>query len=123
MVRQRRGQARIHKLTVENYRGRCAVCDVTDAELLVASHIVGWADAPEHRGDLSNVICLCRIHDALFEVGYWSLGDNFALLKKDAIRSNTICQVLAGMTAFQAPLNHSPAARFCQRHRARAGFA
>jgi predicted restriction endonuclease len=121
-VRQRRGQARIHKLTVENYGGRCAVCDVTDAALLVATHIVGWAETPEHRGDLSNVICLCRIHDALFEVGYWSLGDNLELLKKDAVASTTIHRALDGI-AFRSPLQYAPAPRFSQHHRARVGFA
>ena len=123
LVRLRRGQARIHQLTVANYAGRCAVCDVTEAGLLVASHIVGWAEAPEHRGDLSNVICLCRIHDALFEVGYWSLGDNLELLKKPVVTSDTIRQILDGMTAFRAPLQHYPARRFCKLHRERVGLA
>jgi hypothetical protein len=122
LMRQRRGQARIHTLTVENYEGRCAVCDVTDRALLVASHVVGWAEAPEHRGDLSNVICLCRIHDALFEAGYWSLGDSLDLSKREAVTSKTICDVLDGMISFRPPLEHPPARRFVKRHRERAGF-
>ncbi len=122
LLRQRRGQRRIHQLTVENYRGRCAVCDVMDPALLVASHVVGWAEAPESRGDLSNVICLCRIHDALFEAGYWSLGDSLELLKKEAVTSKTIRQLLDGMISFQQPLEHPPAPCFTQHHRERAGF-
>ena len=90
LVRQRKGQDRIHRLTVENYRRRCAVCDVMDPALLVASHVVGWAESPEDRGDLSNVICLCRMHDALFETGYWSLADSLELVKKEAVQSRTI---------------------------------
>jgi hypothetical protein len=122
VVRQRKGQDRLHKLTLENYGGHCAVCDVTDPRLLIASHVVAWSEAPEHRGDLSNVICLCRIHDALFEAGYWSLGDSLKLLKKEAVPSRTIRQLLDGMTSFRSPLNFPPAPRFIKRHRAKAGF-
>jgi hypothetical protein len=120
--RRRRGQDRIRKLTVANYDGRCAVCDVSDFRLLIASHIVPWAKAPEDRGDLSNVICLCRIHDALFETGYWSLGDRFELLKKDAGPSKTIRQLLDGMTSFRVPCIFAPGARFTKWHRERFGL-
>ena len=82
LFRQRKGQARLRFLTLINYGSCCAVCDIADSGMLIASHIVGWAQAAEHRGDLSNVICLCRIHDALFEAGYWSLDDSFGVLKK-----------------------------------------
>jgi predicted restriction endonuclease len=30
---------------------------------------------------LSNVICLCRFHDALFEQGYWSLANDLSVTK------------------------------------------
>jgi hypothetical protein len=122
LARRRHGQDRIHKLTVENYEARCAVCDVTDPALLIASHIVGWADAPEHRGNLANVMCLCRMHDALFEVGYWSLEDSLALLKKESVQSKTIRDLLDRMTFFKLPLAHPPTPCFVRRHRERFGF-
>jgi hypothetical protein len=121
-IRQRKGQARIRKLTIEDYRGCCAACDVKDLALLVASHIVPWAEAPEHRGDLRNVICLCRIHDSLFETGYWSLGKDLKLLKKNSITSKTIRHLLDEMTSFRLPLAFPPAPRFVNRHREKSGF-
>jgi hypothetical protein len=123
MVRQRKGQARIRRLTVENYRGSCAVCDVTDSALLVASHVVGWAEDPEHRGDLANVICLCRMHDALFEAGYWSLANNLELVKRKDVRSGTIRDLLEGMSSFRVPLKYPPGPRFVERHRERVGLS
>jgi hypothetical protein len=122
LARRRKGQARIHDLTAENYLGRCAVCDVTDPALLIASHIVGWAEAPEHRGDLSNVICLCRMHDALFETGYWSLRDDWTLVKQGDITSKSIRHILEGMITFQLPEAFPPAPRFLSQHRERAGL-
>jgi HNH endonuclease len=121
IVRQRKGQARLRTLTILNYEASCAVCDITEQRLLIASHIVGWAEGPDHRGDLSNVICLCRIHDPLFEAGYWSLDDSLALLKKRA-QSKTITLVLDAMTAFRPPLKHCPAQCFVKHHRGRSGL-
>jgi hypothetical protein len=121
-ARRRRGQDRIRVLTLKNYRSRCAVCDVVDRALLLASHVVGWAEAPEHRGDLSNVMCLCRIHDALFEAGYWSLGNDLKLLKRKTVSSEALRQILDGMTAFRRPLDFPPARRFLKSHRKKAGF-
>lgn len=121
-VRQRKGQDRIRTLTVENYRSCCAMCDVVDLRLLIASHIVGWAEAPEDRGDLQNVICLCRMHDALFEAGYWSLDDSLGLLKKESVASKTIRLLLDGMTSFRLPLQYPPGQLFVRRHRERTGF-
>ena len=80
LVRRRRGMQRLRKLTLENYGTRCAVCDILEPEMLVTSHVVGWAAAPDHQGKLSNVICLCRIHDAVtvHTLGSSEGGDSWA---------------------------------------------
>jgi hypothetical protein len=117
--RQRRGQDRIHEFTVENYGGHCAVCDVMDEKLLIASHIVRWADAGEDRDNLRNVICLCRIHDALFEAGYWGLDERLRLVKRRPITSQTIRDVFRRMTSFRLPARFPPDPTFALRHRER----
>lgn len=121
-ARRRRGQDRVRVLTRASYGDMCAVCDVADIAMLIASHIVTWAEAPEHRGDLSNVICLCRIHDALFERGYWSLGDDLTVLKRRRTPSAFIGQVLDLITEFRPPVDHRPTERFLQVHRDRHNF-
>ena len=102
-ARRRRGQRAVRRLTVELYAGRCAVCDVSDRPLLVASHIARWADAPEHRGDLRNLLCLCRPHDALFELGYWGMSDEFSIIIRPDVASRHLCEVLARHTRFRRP--------------------
>lgn len=123
IVQIRRGQSRVRALTISNYQTNCAVCDVTDAKLLIASHVVGWAEAPEHRGNLSNVICLCRFHDVLFEYGYWSLSDDFQILKRDQIASLTVRSVLDLAREFRPPIAFAPSADLLLRHRSLAGFS
>lgn len=56
LSRRRRGQSRLRTLTLTNYSITCAVCDVSDNRLLIASHILGWGAFPEYRGNLSNVV-------------------------------------------------------------------
>ncbi|MBI3462866.1 MAG: HNH endonuclease [Planctomycetes bacterium] len=118
-VRRRRGQERLRQLVLRAYRSQCAVCDVADSRLLIASHILGWAEAPDDRGDLTNVMSLCRFHDTLFEHGYWSLRDDLTVVKRATSPSRTIRMLLDNMTTFTAPAEFQPAARFLQIHRSR----
>lgn len=121
LIRQRRGQQRLRDLALLNYSTMCAVCDVTDRALLVTSHIVGWAELPEARGVLSNVICLCTFHDALFERGYWSLSDNLVILRRSESASRTV-SLLLGEARFRPPHRHTPHRLFLRWHRLRSHF-
>ena len=122
LARQRRGQERLRRLALLNYDSLCALCDVNVPSLLVTSHIVGWAEAPEARGMLSNVMCLCQFHDVLFEQGYWSLSDDFTLLRKSLPQSRTIASLLDDALQFRIPHDHPPAAIFLRQHRLRWGL-
>jgi len=122
VARQRRGQARIRILTLENYGGECAFCNVADEGFLVASHISRWADDPDARGDLSNTICLCRVHDPLFEYGWFSISDDYQVVKRTVINSKIIAMILARTNAFRAPMGTPPAPEFLQKHRLRTGL-
>jgi hypothetical protein len=119
LARRRKGQSRLRKLVIEYYGRQCAACDVKDGRLLIASHITPWRDEPQHRGDLTNVMCLCRIHDSLFELGYWALDDDLCIIKGQSNGSKLIQSLLDGMTSFRIPEHFPPATRFIQRHRAR----
>ena len=122
-ARRRKGQDRLRKLATEYYGSRCATCDITDLGLLIASHILGWAEAPEHRGDLTNVICLCRIHDALFERGYWSLDGEYGFVKRTSPHSQLIQLILDRMEPFHLPTAFPPSPEFLRAHRARFGLS
>lgn len=120
--RQRRGQSKLRDLVLQNYRGQCALCDVSDTELLVASHIVPWADGPDARGDLSNVIGLCCFHDALFERGQWSLNEDLSVVRRSPITSHTLQQLLPERVSFLSPIGYSPEPDYLRFHRERHGF-
>jgi hypothetical protein len=122
-ARVRRGMAAVGRGTLLNYRGRCALCDVTETRLLVTSHVARWADRPDARGLLANAICLCRMHDPLFEFGYFALSDELEVLWRPGIASETIRTLAESCTGrFQLPLRQAPALAYLQEHRGRVGL-
>jgi hypothetical protein len=122
LTRQRKGQQRIRLATLENYQRQCAFCDVKDNDLLIASHISRWADEPEHRGNLANLICMCHFHDVLFEKGYFTLSDNYEILKRKNVTSKTVLMLLKQMDKLRLPQTYNPASLFLHKHRLRTGF-
>ena len=122
LARRRRGQSRLRLHALTNYDNRCALCDVVDRDLLIASHIVRWADDPETRGRLSNILCLCRMHDALFELGYISVADDLSVLKKPRVASKIVGYLQRTAFRLRTPRSHDPAPAFLRQHRRRTGF-
>jgi hypothetical protein len=117
--RQRRGQARLRYLTLLNYERRCAFCDVDDIQLLVASHISRWADDPDARGCLDNLLCLCRFHDVLFEFGYFSLHDDYTVVRRASSAKGVVATLLNLTTTFRRPAGYLPAPAYLTKHRLR----
>ena len=122
LSRRRKGQSRLRALTLSNYDSRCALCDVTNMDLLIASHIVRWTDDSIARGRLSNILCLCRMHDALFEFGYISVDDNLRVLKKPAMTSTVIRYLQETSDRVRKPRSHFPGIAYLQLHRTHNGF-
>jgi predicted restriction endonuclease len=108
-------------LTLRNYSQQCALCDIGKAGILVSAHIARWADDPDARGNLANLICMCKFHDTLFEDGYFSLSDDYRILKR-TVQGGMLALLLGATNTFRQPVAYPPAREFLQKHRLRAGF-
>lgn len=53
---------------------------LTDARLLIASHIVPWSRDKANRLNPSNGLCLSAIHDRAFDKGLISLTDDLKII-------------------------------------------
>lgn len=122
VMRVRRGQTRIRELALKYYGHRCGFCDVSDRSLLVAGHVSRWADDPDARGDMTNVICMCSFHDALFENGYMALADDYRVLRKSGVASVTVRQLLDHAAKLRSDIVRPPSPVFLKKHRIRTSF-
>ncbi|MGM3173014.1 HNH endonuclease [Dickeya lacustris] len=79
-VNTRIGQQLFRKRVLSAYHERCCITGLEEPALLIASHIVPWREAPEHRLDPSNGLCLSALHDKAFDIGLIAVNDNLELL-------------------------------------------
>lgn len=79
LAKIRKGQEEFRKKVLLNYGNKCAVCDVNNADLLEASHIIPVEDR-KIAGSITNGICLCVIHHTMFDKGYFSLDNKFQII-------------------------------------------
>ncbi len=122
--RIRVGQQRLRHLCIENYRHQCAFCDINETNLLIAAHVSRWADDKANRGNLENVISMCRFHDPLFEYGYFSMTEDFEieLSKKLDVFSPPVKKLLQNTLEFQHPIGPKPNKALIVKHRKRFGY-
>jgi putative restriction endonuclease len=73
-VQVRLKQSVFRKRVLENFNYRCCLTGTAEEDLLVASHIIPWADKIEHRLNPGNGLCLSFIYDKLFDKGYFTVG-------------------------------------------------
>lgn len=75
LLKTRMGQSDFSDAVRGNYGNRCCFpgCTISDKRFLVGAHIARWSDAPLLRGDVSNGLCLCLMHDKAFEIGLFTL--------------------------------------------------
>lgn len=78
-VSTRIGQSRFAKEIKQLYSNTCCFpgCTIADPRFLVCSHIARWADNKKLRGNLGNGLCFCLFHDKAFELGLFTLDDQF----------------------------------------------
>ncbi len=75
-VKIRIGQAVFSENVRGNYSNQCCFpdCNIGERQFLVGAHIARWSDVPELRGQTSNGLCFCLLHDRAFELGFFTLS-------------------------------------------------
>lgn len=89
LIKTRNGHSIFSQKLKGLYNNKCCFpsCSVSDSRFLVASHISRWADDTERRGDFSNGLCLCLMHDKAFEIGLFTVDKNFRVFVNPEERS------------------------------------
>lgn len=118
-VTPRVGQSFFREMILTSYNGRCALTGTDDPRLLTASHIVGWAEAPEHRLKPTNGICLNALHDRAFDRHLITFDDNDRMVIAPDVPAEARAQLQRGVTQLQTPDRFLPDPAFLEVHRRR----
>lgn len=85
-VKTRRVQSFFRKTVLTSYNNRCAISGLAIPELLVASHIIPWAENENRRADPTNGIALSALYDKAFDRHLISFDQNFRLVLSERLK-------------------------------------
>jgi predicted restriction endonuclease len=76
----RLAQGFFRRTVLASYLNRCCISGIPVSELLVASHILPWADHPDQRVNPCNGLCLSNLHDKAFDRGLITFDEEYRLV-------------------------------------------
>lgn len=79
-VMVRRAQRAFRRAVMASYDTRCAICEISLGELLIASHIIPWTADEDRRADPTNGLSLCALHDRAFDRGLITADESHRVL-------------------------------------------
>lgn len=90
-VKVRLHQRFFRETVLASYGCSCCVCSNPVPQLLIAGHIVPWAEREDLRANPRNGLCLCVLHHDAYDCGLWTVDDSYEirLSPKLLTRQNT----------------------------------
>ena len=83
----RKGQNKFRDMVLKNYHYKCAICGISEENLLESSHIIP-VKHQNTAGSITNGICLCVLHHRMFDKGYLCFDSNYNLHLSNNIQSD-----------------------------------
>lgn len=87
-VKTRINQNVFRQMILVNYDNKCAVSGVDIPELLIASHIIPWAEKESERLNPENGICLSALYDRAFEQGLISFDNDYKMIVSTRLKNH-----------------------------------
>ena len=87
-TKRRKGQEYFRRLILSIYDSHCAITGIEIPQLLLASHIIPWADStPQQKLNPENGICLSPLYDKAFDKGFITISpDDYTIRLSSALR-------------------------------------
>ena len=92
IVKVRVNQNFFRKMILTSYNNLCCITGIDNAELLVASHIVPWANDEKNRMNPMNGLCLNALHDRAFDKGLITIDEEYKVIVSKKVRHMLILQ-------------------------------
>ncbi len=125
-TKRRKGQDYFRRMILANYSGRCALTGINIPQLLLASHIIPWAEKSFKSDRLNpcNGICLSALYDKAFDKGLITFSpDDYSVVLSSALREYETQEYydkyfgcIAGQK-IKTPLEYAPSSDFLAYHR------
>ncbi|GAB2550941.1 HNH endonuclease [Spirosoma aerophilum] len=88
-VKTRVNQSVFRQMILKTYDNRCAISGIDLPELLVAGHIVPWAENEHERLNPENGLCLSHLYDRAYEKGLICIDTDYKLLLSKQLKGHT----------------------------------
>lgn len=88
-VKTRVNQSVFRQMILKTYENRCAVSGINLSELLVAGHIVPWAENEHERLNPENGLCLSNLYDRAYEKGLICIDTDFKMLVSKRLKAES----------------------------------
>lgn len=85
-INQRIRQNFFRSTILSNFDEKCCISGMSESRLLVASHIVSWAQAPDRRLSPHNGLCLSALYDRAFDRHLLSLNSHLEVMLSPSLR-------------------------------------
>lgn len=125
VIKQRVNQSVFRSMILNNYEEHCAITGINIPELLVAGHIIPWAESsPQQKLNPENGICFSALYDKAFDKGLITISpDDYTIILSSALREyepqdyyNKHFGNIRGMS-INMPIEHKPNRDFLAYHR------
>ena len=119
LTKARRNQDFFRRMILAAYDGNCALTGIAQPDLLIASHIVGWAEEEQARLDPRNGILLNALHDRAFDKHLITFEDDFSLVLSPKLDLNDLSRPFFKEARLRLPTRFLPDPEYLRRHRDR----
>ena len=122
VIRQRINQESFRKMILGNYNNTCAISGICMPQLLIASHIIPWADNENERLNPANGICLSPLYDKAFDRGFIGIRPDYTIAISKELKEykdkkfymDLFCSIENKMITL--PEEHAPNTSFLEYH-------
>ena len=125
VIKERVNQSAFRSMVLANYEERCAITGINIPDLLIAGHIIPWADStPQQKLCPENGICLSALYDKAFDKGLITISpDDYSICLSSALREyekhDYYDQLFASINGrpITMPIEHKPNRDYLAYHR------
>lgn len=128
IVRVRRNQYVFRQAVLNSYASTCCISGVKNEKLLIASHIIPWAEDQKNRLNPENGLCLSALHDRAYDQGLITVLPDYTIRVSSVLHESSSDDFLrTALLAFEGrqiepPTRFRPDPLFLKAHATRFGF-